>query len=186
MVQCRVDSALVLGKVRENLGFHVVRNHRHPVIFLQGIRKCVRGIQGFNHEVVIRRRELNQQDGCDGSLGLIEGRNLLRRAVFHDLEVLFLEARDGLAVLGGDQHIQIHKRHVYLDRVVGHVLDLFRFFGGRRRWFFLFLGDHIRPDVVLWSSGCRGSLLLVRIRRGLLRRVLSLRRESRGNRPENN
>ena len=72
LVQGTVDRLFVLGEVGQDVRLHVVGNHRHPVIFLEGIGESVAGVQRVHHEVVVSGGEFDQQDGRDRRLRDIE------------------------------------------------------------------------------------------------------------------
>ena len=112
LIQRAVDRLLVLGEVGQDMRLHVVGNHRHPVILLEGIGESVAGVQGVHHEVVIGGGKFNQQHGRDRRLRNIEVNHRLLDTVLHHPEVVFLQAGDELPVLGGDQNIHIHQRDV--------------------------------------------------------------------------
>jgi len=70
------------------------------------------------------------QSTRDNGGAFIEGRATYQRlfvsggagfehnAVFGNAEILLPQTRDELPVFGGDHHIDVHQRHVYLKRIV--------------------------------------------------------------------
>ena len=165
------------------MGLHVVIGDRHPILFLQTVRKSIRSLQRLNHENVVGRSEFHQQHCRYRGLRDIEVAHLLRYAILNNPEVLLLQARDKLAVLGGDQHVYIHERNVYFQRIVRKVLDFLRSDGRRGRCVFgFFLWNSIRTHIICRPTGFRRSFLprfaiilsLRLCRRGVRRRLTRL------------
>src|SRR6266852_8993434 len=111
LIQGAVDRLLVLGEVRQDMRFHVVRNHRHPVIFLELVGEGVAGIQRVHHEVVVGGGEFHQQHGCNRGLRNIEIGDRLRNPILDHTEMVFLQVGNVLSILGCDQDVHVHDGH---------------------------------------------------------------------------
>ena len=123
------DRLLVLGEVHQDVRLHVEFFDGDPVLRLQVGGERVRGIQRVIHEVVIGGCELHQQHCGDGRLAHGDALDLLRHAIFANLEVFLgclLRQCQGASVLL--QHARIHAHHGNIDvqrilRIVGGLLS---------------------------------------------------------------
>ncbi len=141
----------------------------------QCVGELIRGVDRVVHEVVVRVGELDEQHASDRSLGLAELRDLLRNAVFENLEVVLFQAGDELAVFGHDADRHLHFWNVHTNGEIGHSLGILRGRGSTltlRRSFVFLLRDGHGPGIArrssrFWSliAGIRTLRLRVRRRR---------------------
>ena len=146
LVQRSVSFLLVLREVSQDIGLHVVRNYRQPIALFQSTHERVGRVQDIAHEEIIAGGEFNQQDSGNRRFRDGEVADLLRRAIFGNAEIFLLQAGDELPIFGRDHDRHFHQRHVDVNGIVRHALDLFGPLRRRGGWGLVFLLGNRRTD----------------------------------------
>ena len=115
-----LNFARIMRKVHFHVSPHIEGLERNPIVRLELVQKYIGPVHGVIQKPAITElAELEQQDHGDGRVGGAKIANHLGGAVLGDAKILFLQAIQVIAIVIGDDDIDIDHRDGHRDGEAG-------------------------------------------------------------------